>query len=189
MNHLYVITGGPGSGKTTLLNALTTERYKVIPEVARAIIREEIEKEGDALPWKNKKLYTDKMITASILDYNTVQKTDQNEICFFDRSVLDALCYAKMIEYTLSPEIIEKVRNCKYNSKVFILPPWKEIYTTDSERKQDWNEAEETYTCLRNMYETFGYEVVDIPIGTIDERKEFVLTLINLTDEQLFKKY
>ncbi|MCY4779254.1 AAA family ATPase [Sphingobacterium sp. UT-1RO-CII-1] len=179
MNNLFVITGGPGAGKTTLLNSLEAKGYKVIPEVARIIIRKEVERKGDALPWKNKELYTDKMITASIQDYKTVNKEQQTEICFFDRGTLDALCYAEMIGYTLAPEIIEKVRKCKYNSKVFILPPWKEIYTTDTERKQDWKEANDTYTYLKNMYERFGYEVVVVPIGTVDERKEFILNQIS----------
>ena len=66
----FVITGGPGVGKTTLLNALSTNGYKTIPEAARTIIREETSLNGDALSWKNKQLYTDKMIAASILDYN-----------------------------------------------------------------------------------------------------------------------
>src|SRR5690606_38576984 len=126
MKHFFVITGGPGVGKTTLLNALETDGYKVVQEAARGIIREETETDGDALPWKNKQLYTDKMIAASILDYNRATASQPNEICFFDRSILDAVCYADMIGYALSTEIMEKVLNCSYNPKVFILPPWKE---------------------------------------------------------------
>src|SRR5690606_18845814 len=125
---LFVITGGPGAGKTTLLNALSANGYKTIPEAAREIIRQETETNGEALPWKNKHLYTDKMIAVSILDYNKATASQSNEICFFDRGILDAVCYADMIGYTLSTETMKKVLNCSYNPKVFILPPWKEIY-------------------------------------------------------------
>lgn len=127
MKNLFVITGGPGAGKTTLLNALSANGYKTIPEAARAIIREEIETNGDALPWKNKQFYTDKMIAASILDYNRATASQPNEICFFDRGILDAVCYADMIGYVLSKETMEKVLNCPYNTKVFILPPGKKF--------------------------------------------------------------
>ena len=51
----------------------------------------------------------------------------------------------------------EKVLNCSYNPIVFILPPWKEIYQTDNERKQDWQEAEHTYFQMKSTYEKYGY--------------------------------
>lgn len=189
MKNLFIITGGPGAGKTTLLNALEADGYKTIPEAARSIIREELEKNGDALPWKNKQFYTDKMIAVSILDYNRARENQTNEICFFDRGILDAVCYADMINYKLSAEIIKKVVNCSYNTKVFILPPWKEVYQTDNERKQDWKEAKHTYLEMKSTYKRFGYEVINVPIGNIDERKEFVLTQIRQRNGKLFRKY
>ncbi len=85
MKNLFVITDGSRAGKTTLLNALAMDGYKVIPEAARAIICEEVETNGDTLPWKNKQLYTDKMIAASILDYHKATESQPDEICFFDR--------------------------------------------------------------------------------------------------------
>jgi predicted ATPase len=53
-NPFFIITGGPGAGKTTLLDALVQRNFKCIPEVARQIIKEHVEMEGEALPWKNK---------------------------------------------------------------------------------------------------------------------------------------
>jgi len=50
----YVITGGPGVGKTTLLNALEIKGMRVIPEDARQIIKEQMQTNGEGLPWKNK---------------------------------------------------------------------------------------------------------------------------------------
>ena len=35
--------------------------------------------------------------------------------------------------------------NWRYNKSIFILPPWQEIYETDNERKQDWEEAVLTF--------------------------------------------
>ena len=49
--NLYVITGGPGTGKTTVLRELERRGFAVEEEVARRIIREQMESGGNALPW------------------------------------------------------------------------------------------------------------------------------------------
>jgi len=175
--NFYCITGGPGVGKTNLLNALET-RYQVVPEVAREIIKEQMSTGGDALPWKNKTLYTDLMLARSIESYQEVLSMDLNAVFFFDRGVLDTLCYAEMIGYGISPQMDLIARNLRYQSKVFILPPWKAIYTTDNERKQTWEEAVYTYKRMRSIYEKYGYEVIDVPPDTIENRKNFVLAEI-----------
>src|SRR5690606_23087169 len=136
MNELYVITGGPGVGKTTLLNALVADGITTIPEVARTIIKEQLAIGGDALPWMNKARYTDLMLAASIQDYKRVVDRQPKGIYFFDRSVLDAVCYAEMVGYSISPSVMKEALTCRYHPTVFILPPWREIYETDKERKQ-----------------------------------------------------
>jgi len=176
--NFYCITGGPGVGKTTLLKALGTS-YQVVPEVAREIIKEQMSTGGDALPWKNKALYTDLMLARSIESYQEVLSMDSNAIFFFDRGILDTLCYAEMIGYGISPQMDLIARSLCYQSKVFILPPWKAIYTTDNERKQTWEEAVFTYKSMRSTYEKYGYEVIDVPPDTIENRKNFVLAEID----------
>ena len=84
-----------------------------------------------------------------------------------------------MIGYSLSDDLIERILSCRYHTKVFMLPPWKAIYKTDGERKQDWEEAQQTYKKMKNVYERFGYETIIVPTGNINERKEFVINCIN----------
>lgn len=72
-NNFYIITGGPGVGKTTVLNELGKSGYSVVPENARKIIQEQVATKGDGLPWKNKKLYIDLMLTASVASYKLAQ--------------------------------------------------------------------------------------------------------------------
>ncbi len=180
MKRLIVITGGPGVGKTTLLDALASDGYKTVPEAARKIISQQVAQDGDALPWKNQQSYTNSMIEAAVSDYQTVLEADGESICFFDRGVLDAVCYAAMIGYTLPEEVMKKVLQCQYDTKVFILPPWKEIYETDTERKQNWEEAEQTYWYMKNTYKKFGYELIDVPPSEVRERKQFVLQTLRV---------
>lgn len=57
-DNCYVITGDSGVGVPTLLNELENYDYQVIPENAKSIFKQEMENNGDGLPWKNKKRYT-----------------------------------------------------------------------------------------------------------------------------------
>ncbi|NIZ13767.1 AAA family ATPase [Phaeobacter sp. HF9A] len=53
-DHFFVVTGGPGAGKTSLITELAGRGFHTIPESGRAIIREEIQSGGDALPWADR---------------------------------------------------------------------------------------------------------------------------------------
>ena len=98
---------------------------------------------------------------------------------FFDRGILDSICYMKMENIPISKEKNEISKKYTYNKKVFILPPWKEIYKTDDERKQSWDEAQSTFTKMKEIYSEYGYKVIEIPKIKIRERVDFLLNEIN----------
>ncbi|MCP2029741.1 putative ATPase [Flavobacterium sp. HSC-32F16] len=177
-NNFYVITGGPGVGKTTLINKLFNGGFLTIREDARRIIKEQMENQKDGLPWKNKDLYANLMLEASINSYNEIALKNTSNITFFDRGILDAICYMKMENIPISKDILSEIENHPYNKNVFILPPWKEIYETDGERKQDWKEAELTFCKMKNTYIEFNYKIIEIPKISVEERVKFILKSI-----------
>ncbi|HEX6545735.1 MAG TPA: AAA family ATPase [Bryobacteraceae bacterium] len=59
---LYIVSGGPGAGKTTLLLELQKLGYSHAPEAARQIIREQVSAGGTALPWSDRRAYTQLML-------------------------------------------------------------------------------------------------------------------------------
>ena len=63
----------------------------------------------------------------------------------------------------------------RYNTSVFILPPWKEIHHTDELRKQDWNEVVFTYNKMIQTYRTYQYDLVEVPKVSVKERADFIL--------------
>lgn len=175
---LCVITGGPGVGKTLLLSELERQGYETVPEDARRIIREQMRVNGEGLPWKDKALYSELMLEASIKAYKRVINEPSSNIVFFDRGILDTICYMQMENIPISDELRITVSLYTYQSKVFILPPWEEIYETDSERKQTWEEAVHTFEKMKATYLDFGYEIVEVPKITVQKRAGFVLDCI-----------
>ena len=179
-NHnFFVITGGPGVGKTTLLGELEKRNFKCISEVAREIIKKQAGSNGEALPWKNKELYKELLMDRSIASYELITHTN-NGITFFDRGIPDTLSYARLINSTISLEMDFYASHYRYNKKVFILPPWLEIYTTDNERKQTWKEAVQTYEILAATYKQYNYELIEVPKTPVNERVEFILRTLDL---------
>lgn len=174
----YIITGGPGVGKTTLLNELAKHKMKTVAEDAREIIRQQIENNGDGLPWKNKQYYTSLMLDAAKKSYHSISENDV-ETYFFDRGILDTICYADVVGIGVSAEMDFLAKNLQYNKRVFILPPWKEIYKTDRERKQGWEEAVLTFVKMKETYLNYDYELIEVPHDTIENRVKFVLNHID----------
>jgi len=177
--NFYVITGGPSAGKTTLLEELRKRGYETVLEVARELIREQQKSNGEALPWKNKHLYKKIMFDRSISSFTYIdKKTNNQNLVFFDRGFLDTICYAGLIQSEISEQMKTYAKNWRYNENIFILPPWQEIYETDSERKQDWNEAVLTYERMSETYKDYGYNVIEVPQGIISDRADFILDFI-----------
>ncbi|RKS25313.1 putative ATPase [Flavobacterium endophyticum] len=182
--YFYILTGGPGVGKTAVLDELQKSGYSTVPETARAIIKEQIATAGEALPWKNKERYMELMLLASVESYKDAAAAASLSPLFFDRGILDAFCYAAIIGKDPTSEMQEIATTYRYSSTVFIFPPWKAIYETDSERKQDWNEAEATFEQMKKTYEAYGYKVIEVPKGTVAERKDFILHQIHKQEQK-----
>ncbi|XOK62465.1 AAA family ATPase [Paenibacillus elgii] len=176
-----VITGGPGAGKTTLLNELRRSGYPYVPEVAREIIQAEMSSDGDALPWKNAFKYRDHMLDRSIESYHTALSNRMGHTLFFDRGIPDTMAYSNLIHAPVLERLESAVQKYRYNKQVFILPPWKEIYQTDSERVQDFEEALATYHILFETYKQLDYELIVVPKLLVDQRAAFVLGHVGQT--------
>ncbi len=75
----------------------------------------------------------------------------------------------------------QAAHNLKYNQKVFVTPPWEEIYCNDSERKQTFDEAALTYNHIVEAYaySKYGYELIEIPKTDVKNRVEFILQHVN----------
>jgi predicted ATPase len=154
--NLFVVTGGPGSGKTTVLHEPKKRGYDLASEVARQIIQEQMGNGGNALPWGDRERYTELMLQRSMDSF--IQKTPSQHPMFSDRGILDTLCYARLIGLADTESIRRAFDEYRYASRVFLAPAWKEIYGTDAERKQSFEEAVRTAELMVKVYQECGYE-------------------------------
>ncbi|GGI78402.1 AAA family ATPase [Legionella impletisoli] len=171
--NFFILTGGPGSGKTSVLNALAQRGFLTVPEVARAIIKEQQDNGGNAFHTGDRDAFLELMLDHSLHDYRKMQQ--ERTAVFFDRGIPDLYGYAKSFCHKEHHEVNSAVKQYRYCQTVFIFPPWEEIYIKDSERQQDFAESIQTYHALKEAYLHYRYTLVDVPCLPIEARVNFIL--------------
>jgi len=174
-NHerFYIVTGGPGSGKTSLLEALRSRGYTCTVEAGRGIIQDQVSIAGRALPWDDRSLFAELMLSWEMRSYRMIQETTGP--VFFDRGVPDVLGYLRLTAVPVPDHIKNAAQKFRYNQTVFITPPWREIFQQDRERKQDFDQAIRTYDALAATYKALDYKLVEIPRIPVEQRARFIL--------------
>ena len=167
--NFHVFTGGPGVGKTTLLRHLEGLGEQVVPETHRAVIAEQVAAGGRAVPWDDRAAYCELCVRRDIAKFDAL--ADQTGRIFFDRGMLDGFDAS----WDAPADLVSAARMRRYNRKVFVFPPWREIYESDAERRQEWAEAQATFGRILGGLERFGYEALIVPPDRVDDRAAFVL--------------
>jgi predicted ATPase len=176
----FVITGGPGSGKTSTIDALEQAGFSRSFEAGRAIIQEQVAAGGSALPWADRAAFAELMLSREKRSYREAEQRAGPVI--FDRGVPDVLGYLHLCGLRPPPHVESAAQTCRYNKTVFLAPPWREIFTQDGERKQDFSEAARTFEVLAKIYAGLGYNAVELPRLSIPERVAMVIETIKASD-------
>ena len=59
--------------------------------------------------------------------------------------------------------------------KVFFLPVWPEIHSLDKQRMETLEECYEVEEHLKAAYTELGYECIEVPPSSVEERVAFIL--------------
>ncbi|OYR10943.1 AAA family ATPase [Brucella grignonensis] len=176
MSHDYqrfiIISGGPGSGKSTLIDALEKQGFSRTVEAGRAIIQDQAAIGGTRLPWADRSLFAELMLSWEMRSHKAAQALD--DPVFFDRGVPDVIGYLKLCKLPVPPHMYEAAKVIQYNRTVFLAPPWPEIFGQDAERKQDFDEALRTFEAMEQIYRELGYEITLLPKLSVQERVHFI---------------
>ena len=168
---LVAISGGPGAGKTTTLEGLRERGCSVVPEVARRIIAERLSRGLSPRPPQLD--FAREILRVDVEQYESAL-TEGNSV-FFDRSILDSLGMLHGSGALTTTYRNEMLQRYPYYPSAFIFPPWEEIYCTDSERDQSFEEAVRVHGSVCRWYSDCGYTLIEVPKGTVAERCDFML--------------
>src|SRR5262245_44689332 len=154
MERFIVISGCSSGGKSTLVAELRRRGHAVVEEPGRRIVKEEMKCHGSALPWADEVAFARRAMALALSDFRSA--TALNGWVFFDRSWIDA---ASALEHLTGKQILMRLaRVHRYHRRVFLAPPWPEIYVTDVERHHGPDVAAREYSRLVEAYSTLGYE-------------------------------
>ncbi len=171
MNRRVVISGCSGGGKSTLVDALGRAGYGVVTEPGRRIITEERRRGGRALPWIDAHAFVRRAVAMSRNDIEGV--SNDSGWVFFDRGLVDAASALSELSGEPIADILADKR--AYHRRVFLAPPWPEIYVNDADRRHPLSSAMQEYDRLVETYPTLGYDVVMLPKVSVVQRVAFVL--------------
>jgi predicted ATPase len=169
---MVVVSGCSGAGKSTLLSEMAARGYLVYPEPGRQIVKEQLHIGGDGLPWQNPFKFTELCVSRALFFFNTAMPKDKPAI--FDRSIVDNICWIERMGLAIPRSFSLALQRYRYARRVFMTPPWKELFSHDRERRHSFEDAEAEYSGLLESYPANGYEVVLIPRGTSAERADFL---------------
>ena len=169
-----LITGCSGGGKSTLLAELAARGHAVVEEPGRRIVREELASGGQALPWVDGAAFLRRAIEMALAD-RAAARTQEGWV-FFDRGLIDAASGLQSV--TGEPALRTLDAQHRYHRRVFMAPPWPEIYETDPERRHGFEAGLVEHRRLEAELPTLGYEVIVMPKTSVRARADFVLGML-----------
>lgn len=164
-----VITGCSGGGKSTLLEELARRGHATVAEPGRRVIAAERAEVGNGFPWDDIDRFAALAFWMAVADHDAA-KTDPT---FFDRSALDQAAWYARTGKRPPGEVP------RYSTDVFLLPPWREIYTTDPDRRHGFEAALAEYADLTRRLPGWGYRIHVLPKVPVTERADRVLSILD----------
>ena len=170
---IVVIIGGPGTGKTTIIEGLLAKGFCCYPEISREVTLEAKKQGIEQLFLENPLLFSELLLEGRKKQFHNAQKEPHN-IVFLDRGIPDVLAYMHYIGDSYPAFFDQACRDHIY-TKIFLLPPWEEIYISDNERYENFEQAKLIYNHLTETYQKYGYDLIEVPKGTVEDRISFIL--------------
>ncbi|HKJ07400.1 MAG TPA: ATP-binding protein [Flavobacteriaceae bacterium] len=176
MQQKIVITGGPGTGKSTVIEELQKRNYLCMNEISREVTLNARKKGIDQLFLTKPLLFSELLLEGRVKQYTEAEAKNTSPV-FFDRGIPDVHAYMNYISINYPETYIQKSNLYRYDY-IFLMPPWQEIYITDNERYENFEQALAIHNHLERTYSDLNYNIIEVPIGTVAERTDFILETI-----------
>jgi predicted ATPase len=178
---IAVLIGGPGTGKSALIESLTQKGYCCYPEISREITLEAQKKGVDQLFLQDPLLFSALLLEGRREQYKKAMAAHNNPV-FIDRGIPDIVAYLKYLNMDYPSHFDTACRESRYN-RVFVLPPWEAIFESDNERYETFEQAKKIHEHLIRAYSALGYELIEVPEGTVEKRVQFLFEILNVDFE------
>ncbi len=172
-DRLIILSGCSGGGKSTLLAELGQRGLAIYEEPGRQVVKEQLFIGGDALPWADLDGFI--ALTVSRAIYNLVSAARAGRPAVFDRGIIDQIAGLEALGRKVPLALAAAAERFPCHRRVFLVPPWPEIFAQDSERRHGFAEAEAAYEGLVQAYRRRGYETVILPKAPVADRADFML--------------
>lgn len=172
-----MITGGPGTGKSTVIDELVSRNFQCMPEISRQVTLNAREKGIEQLFLTKPLLFSELLLEGRVNQYIEAE-TKNTELVFFDRGIPDVHAYMNYISIDYPKTYINRSNLYRYDY-IFLMPPWEEIYISDNERYENFEQALAIHNHLERTYKKLNYPIIEVPTGTVEKRTDFILACIN----------
>ncbi len=180
MNKLIVISGCSGGGKSSLLAELSHSGYSIVPEIGRELVKEQLAINSGITPWQNPEAFCKLLIERSIVTFHEakVMQSTKGQMVFLDRCFLEGVSYYQTLQIKDAHQYDHFVSELRYDSTIFMTPPWQEIFCQDDERKHSFEDAVMEYERLLEAYPRYGYRIIELPKTSVKERVALLLSFL-----------
>ncbi len=166
-----VFAGGPGVGKTTVLLALQARGYAIVGDSARTIIQ--ARRQLGLSPRPPAYEFAQEVLRMDVENY--ARHAEMSGHVFFDRGVVDAMAMINQVAPLNECELNEWLLKYPYHPQVFVFPPWRAIYTNDSERDHMFEHVEAVHSDVLAWYARCQYRIIEVPRVSVSERCAYML--------------
>ncbi len=173
----HIITGAPSTGKSSVVKELLNRGYVCHDEIARQVIKENQNKDNNLLPWKDMLAFSDEVFRRMKILLKEIEQ-QETETCFLDRSMVDLIGYMNFAGKEAPSKYGETALQSPYAKDVFFMPFWEAIFANDAQRLESIEEAKNIDKALRAAYSNLGYNLIEVPHGSISERVDFILNFL-----------
>ena len=97
---------------------------------------------------------------------------------FFDRGTPDAVSHLEFLKMEVPVYLKAAAGKFRYHHKVFLTPPWPEIFHGDAERTHGLAESIAAYETAVKTYTAYGYQVITVPKDNVQNRAKFILQML-----------
>jgi predicted ATPase len=170
---IVVLIGGPGTGKTTLIEELIAQGYCCYPEISRQVTLEARKQGIEQLFLEKPLLFSELLLEGRINQYKNAVE-EPHEWVFIDRGIPDVLAYMHYIGDSYPTHFDAACKEHVY-TKIFMLPPWENIYISDEARYENFEQATLIHQHLVETYGQYGYQLIEVPKASPADRVAFIL--------------